>query len=82
MDKEIFLDEETLHSITQFLNDMDTVKEKFRKIQENPDLYNPENSLSTEEQELLEKLLNIVGASSIAGNEISERSIAAAKKPH
>ena len=69
-----FMDKRTQDLITQALVEIKTVEEKFRKIQENPALYGAENSLTTSELEILEKLISSVGEANLAANEILKRS--------
>jgi hypothetical protein len=52
-----------------------TVKEMFRKIQENPALYGAENGLTSHEMEILEKLISLMGEANIAADEISKRAL-------
>jgi hypothetical protein len=61
------------NEIMQALLAIKTVEEKFRKIQENPALNGAENGLTTDEHELLAKLIGLCGEVNIAGDAILKR---------
>jgi hypothetical protein len=62
-----------MNTITRILVAIKTVEEKFSKIQENPSLYGAENGLTTQETEILEKLIDLCGEVNLAGDAISKR---------
>ena len=64
-----------MNEITKTLLELKAVEEKFRKIQENLALYGAENGLSAHEQEVLDKIISLIGAANIAGNEIAKRAL-------
>ena len=60
--------------ITKALLEIKAVEEKFRKILENPALFTSENGgLSTQEHDLLKKLINLCGQVNIAGDIIIKK---------
>jgi hypothetical protein len=61
--------------ITQALLVIKTVEEMFRRIQENPALYGAENGLTSQEMEILEKLISLIGEVNIAADTISKRAL-------
>jgi len=61
------------NEIMEVLLAIKTVEEKFRKIQGNPALNGAENGLTTDEQELLSKLIGLCGEVNIAGDAILKR---------
>ena len=62
-----------MDKITQVIISIKSVEEKFRKIQKNPSLYGAEYGLTTEEHELLEKLIYVSGEVNIAADAIIKR---------
>ena len=64
-----------MNTIAQLLTSIKEVEEKFAKIQENPSLYGFENGLTSHEQELLEKLITLMGEVNIAADSISRRAL-------
>jgi hypothetical protein len=62
-----------MDEISSILVDLNSIRERFAKIQENPSLYGPENGFTNEQLETLEKIISQVGEASIAGNEITKR---------
>ena len=62
-----------MDKITQVLLEINLVKEKFQKIQENPALYGSENGFSSDELKLLDKLICLVGEINIATDAIIKR---------
>jgi len=66
---------ETQELILKVLIEIQTVEEKFRKIQENPALNSPENGLTAHEMEVLEKLISLVGEANIAADAIIKRAL-------
>ena len=67
------MDKETQILIAKTLTEIQTVEEKFRKIQENPALNGSENGLTAHELELLEKLISLIGEANIAADAIFRR---------
>jgi hypothetical protein len=67
------MDKETQDLIAKTLTEIQTVEEKFRKIQENPALNGAEYGLSAQQQESLEKLISLAGEANIAADEILRR---------
>jgi hypothetical protein len=51
------------------------VEKKFQKIQENPALNGAEHGLTSEELELLEKLIDLCGEVNLAGDAIARRAV-------
>jgi len=68
------MDEKTQETIiSQVLDAVKIVEDKFRKIQENPALHGAENGFSKDELKLLERLISITGEVSIATDAIIKR---------
>jgi len=69
------MDKETQALITKALTKIQTVEEKFRKIQENSALHGSEYGLTTHELKLLEKVINFTGEINIAADAICRRAL-------
>jgi hypothetical protein len=55
------------------------IKEKYARIQEDPALHGPENALTAEEVEILEKLIALSGEAAFAAKEIYNRFLGMSK---
>jgi hypothetical protein len=64
-----------MNTIARTLMAIKEVEEKFQKIQENPALNGAEYGLTSEELELLEKLIELCGEVNLAGDAIGRRAV-------
>jgi hypothetical protein len=69
-----------MNTIVRALVAIREVEEKFRKIQENPALNGAENGFTTQELELLERLIELCGEANIAGDVITKRALSMESK--
>jgi len=67
------MDKESQVLFARALDDIHTVEEKFRKIQDNPAFYGAENGLSKHQLEILDKLISLVGEVSLATDELCRK---------
>jgi hypothetical protein len=73
------MDDTSWKTIAETIADLREVEEQFAKIQENPALYGAGNGFTTEKLALLDQLIELCGAVSFAGKEITKRALAKKK---